>query len=310
MEDVAERYSADFPAEIGPMQSAETALEFCDEAISSGATREDLKAVLGRKPRTEDWFLTLTRSNDDFMDATLGDEGTFAVQCRENGKAYRATSVVDEALLESLLVSFLERDDSWSRQCKWDLRPVGKPASATVGLPMVAWAGIGLALLVLALEFSGQGKWIAVLFALVFPGVIAFAIVAKMGEVRRASTWTQASAVITRSELVAQERKRPNQPAQIVKIPAVEYEFSVRFDKFRGNRISIGEIAPGSPQVAEIMRRYPAGASVAVYYDPADPTRSVLERGLPKHFALIWVFVALLAVVCVGGALWYTGVIR
>ena len=89
-----------------------------------------------------------------------------------------------------------------------------------------------------------------------------------------------------------------------MKIPAVEYEFSVRFDKFRGNRIGIGEIAPGSPQVAEIMRRYPAGASVAVYYDPADPTRSVLERGLPKHFALIWVFVALLAVVCVGGAPW------
>jgi hypothetical protein len=72
----------------------------------------------------------------------------------------------------------------------------------------------------------------------------------------------------------------------------------------RGSRVSIGEIMPGSPRVDEVLQRYPTGTSVAVFYDPANPGRSVIERELPANFNAIWVFVAVLAALCLGAAYW------
>ena len=40
-------------------------LELCDEVVATEATPEDIARALGRQPRGEDWFLTLTRANDD-----------------------------------------------------------------------------------------------------------------------------------------------------------------------------------------------------------------------------------------------------
>ena len=116
-------------------------------------------------------------------------------------------------------------------------------------------------------------------------------------------------AFILKSELATVERPAPNDTKRMVQLPQVEYEFTRGFDKFVGARISIGEIAPGSVEVQQALERYRVGATVPVYYNPANPTESVLERELPKHFAVAWVFVAVLAVVLVGGALWVTGII-
>ena len=246
------------------MGSFDATLEFCDEVVSSAATKEDIGRVLERQPRNENWALTLTRSNDDYMDVSLREDGTFQIQSEENGRV----SVVDETLLKSLLLSFLEGEDSWSRQCKWEHEAAGKASSERSAMPKGAWTGVGVTVLVLALVFLRKGAWLAALFALAFPGLIAFAIVSKMREVRRAATWTKGNARIIRSELRSEERKRAGEATRIVTLPAVEYEFSVGFDKFRGNRISIGEIMPNAPQVEEAVKRYPVGASAPVTTTP------------------------------------------
>ena len=292
------------------VESAGATLEYCDEVVSEAATREDIERVLERRPRPpDDWYLTLTRPNDDYMDVSVKEDGTFEIQC-DAKRLQRSASVIDEALLNSVLVSFLDGDDSWTRQCKWVDLPAPTPMSGVSGLPKVAWLGIGIAIVVIALYLLRMREWIVVLFALAIPGTIAYAAISKMREARRAATWTKGSARIVRSERATEERKRADKTTQVMTVAAVEYEYSVGFDKFHGNRISIGEVTPNSPEVDAALKRYPVGAGVFVYYNPADPGESVLERELPKNFALIWVFVAVLAVVCVGGAMWFVGILK
>lgn len=57
--------------------------------------------------------------------------------------------------------------------------------------------------------------------------------------------------------------------------PLVLYAYQVDGRMFQGHRVRAnGPCANAS----EVIARYPAGASVVVYYDPADPANSALER--------------------------------
>lgn len=290
---------------MGTDQPTVTTLAICEEEIPS-PTRQDVERALER-PREEDWYMNISHPNDDYMEAYL-DEGGFEVECEENGRILTLATVVDAATLKSLMLSFLESDGLWKTLYKWE-EPVATPTPVPTPLPTKAATAaiVAVAVVVLALFVSGHAKWIAVLFALAFPGLIVFAIVSKMREVRRAATWTQGSARIVKSEVVSEERELSGGGTHTVTLPAVEYEFSIGFNKFSGKRISIGEIMPRTPQVQEAVERYRVGTSVPVYYDPKNPAESALERELPKNFQLIWVFVAVFAVACVGGAVWIVG---
>ncbi len=57
--------------------------------------------------------------------------------------------------------------------------------------------------------------------------------------------------------------------------PLVLYTYRVGNREFQGNRVHAG--AP-TRQATDVVARYPAGSCVQVFYDPADPTRSALER--------------------------------
>ncbi|HEX4782617.1 MAG TPA: hypothetical protein VH301_17805 [Usitatibacter sp.] len=98
-------------------------LEFCDTATQDAGKDAVLEAAR-RKPRDlDDWFLTLTRSNEDYMDATMNADGSFRVQCSDGlGKAEKvlvADSPVDEELLLKLLDSYYENDGAWKALCAW-----------------------------------------------------------------------------------------------------------------------------------------------------------------------------------------------
>jgi len=98
-------------------------MEYCDTTTNDVARDAVLEAAR-RTPRdVDDWFLTLTRANEDYMDATMNADGTFRVQFSEGlGKAERvliADSPVDEALLVKLLESYYENDGAWKTLCAW-----------------------------------------------------------------------------------------------------------------------------------------------------------------------------------------------
>jgi hypothetical protein len=56
--------------------------------------------------------------------------------------------------------------------------------------------------------------------------------------------------------------------------PLVLYAFQVGEQRFQGDRVTANGRAPDA---AEVVARYPTGANVVVYYDPADPAQSALE---------------------------------
>lgn len=60
----------------------------------------------------------------------------------------------------------------------------------------------------------------------------------------------------------------------------IVYEYTVRGQLLRNNRVSIGEDR-GNFEVAETIARYPAGTPVTVFYNQLHPNEAVLERDLP-----------------------------
>jgi Protein of unknown function (DUF3592) len=56
--------------------------------------------------------------------------------------------------------------------------------------------------------------------------------------------------------------------------PLVLYAYQVNGTVFRGHRVRTKR---GPCNASSVIARYPAGASVVVYYDPTDPANSALE---------------------------------
>lgn len=64
--------------------------------------------------------------------------------------------------------------------------------------------------------------------------------------------------------------------------PVVEYEYSVKGKLLRGNRIAFDTQPMDHTSAASIVKRYSAGRSVPVFYDPENTANSVLEPGTSR----------------------------
>ena len=76
--------------------------------------------------------------------------------------------------------------------------------------------------------------------------------------------------------------------------PAVVYEYEIGGQRYESNRITQSPgMNRGVPDfAAEIVRRYPAGSSVDVRYNPRHVAESVLEPRVPKS----WMFALVIAI--------------
>ncbi|MFZ5809510.1 MAG: DUF3592 domain-containing protein [Chloroflexota bacterium] len=121
------------------------------------------------------------------------------------------------------------------------------------------------------------------IFAAAILGLIAFATVVKLREVQGAKNWQTTSGKIIRSEIRTVRKRDLDERETVRSAPAITYEYSVDGKRYQGERISLAEIIPESDLEATLAR-YPLGAQVTVYYNPADPRQAVLERTLPPDF--------------------------
>lgn len=118
-----------------------------------------------------------------------------------------------------------------------------------------------------------------------FPTLIIVAVVVKLREVRKARRWPAIEGKVIVSD-VQPRKNKPGDPGynfhdtEVANEPRVEYEFQVAGKTYRGRRITIGE-KTAAFELEGILARYPVGAPVTVYYDPANPETAVLERDLP-----------------------------
>ena len=116
----------------------------------------------------------------------------------------------------------------------------------------VVFFGIGLGLLLLGIN---QGK-----------------------KAKEAEAWPTIPGVILSSGL--QENRqydREDRRTEITYEPQVQYQYSLMGQNYQGNSLAFGKAAYDYRTASKKIAPYPQGAQILVHYDPADPTKAVLE---------------------------------
>lgn len=144
------------------------------------------------------------------------------------------------------------------------------------------------------------GGWFGSLFSVVWIGAIVFAdgaVAVGAWRMFQSVNWPTTSGTVTESEL---QRGRKSVSLHI------RYTYTANEQVHTGTQYDVGPAFLPSRKWPKVQAELPVGASVPVYYDPADPAMAVLSPGLrpdilPIALTLLpFNMVALL----LGGALW------
>ncbi len=117
-------------------------------------------------------------------------------------------------------------------------------------------------------------------------------------------SWPVTSGQVTRSELVSRWSR-----SRRVHHPYIRFEYYVHGERYGSNNIRYGEPANGGSGLnlnflrflgddQATLRKYPTGKTVAVRYNPTDPSQAVVETELPQS---IWFAFLLSTALTVGG---------
>ena len=287
-----------------------------NDQVIENPTAQDIIRAIDATPYPDDWYIDLVPDEDSYIEAFPDKDGTFSLMALADGEQIKASSAIDAERLKAILIKYLHRDASWRDECQWTEQ--SSRAAARKSSEPPAWAvatvvaSIALVSLVFwladsgwrsALPFGNSDYFYIGLIFLPMVVLILAAVTSKLIEARRAARWTQTSGRIVRSGVEAQRHQFAGSPTTVTNVPAIEYEFTALGRKCRGTRISIGEDSGGANMEAT-LRRYPVGAVVSVYYDPADPTKCVLERDVPKGMAKGCAGITAIAAAVVFG-IWY-----
>jgi hypothetical protein len=171
-------------------------------------------------------------------------------------------------------------------------------------MPNIFWVGVAVSIGVpLAVVFL-PGVVVLTLMIMLVPTAISVKIVSKMSQVHKAAHWPLTSARITKSEPRPRHRHHMDSATTVANVPVVEYDFTLGPQQYHGTHIGIGDEVGNNPEVQRTLDRYPVGATVPVYYNPADPNEAVLERDPPASPVMMYgvaggIFMAGLAAVAV-----------
>jgi hypothetical protein len=237
------------------------------------------------------WFVNLGDDEGD-VEAFLNGDGSFRLTYHDGQNRFTAPDPVDAATLKAILLAALRGEVGWRRDRVWLRQLSPRKAAEAAGEPPVwAIAAVIASIALIFLVTNLPDSWLETLpvpnTTLGMIGLIAFPMVImiiamvahKAIQLRHAKSWLPVQGRITSSRM-ATRRSGVGEDATIINIPAVAYSFSVGGRSYQGGRLSIGDIS--GPFAEEALARYPVGAAVTVYYDPADPENCVLERDAPK----------------------------
>jgi len=116
--------------------------------------------------------------------------------------------------------------------------------------------------------------------------------------------WPQADGMVTLSKLHTSRASQIGKKSSSTRYRAeIAYAYNVGGQEYKGYRINVADIATkegrGRVKVSggtfgydtdkDIVKRFPLGKRVKVYYNPSDPSVSALENKLPFHIDLgLW----------------------
>ncbi len=141
-------------------------------------------------------------------------------------------------------------------------------------------------------------KFLLVGFACAVAGGLSTVTFLKWREVKTVSRWLPTPGKIISSRVEAREVRssgtgsESSDSTEIRNFPAITFEYKVGGKTFQSSRYSVQENL-GNFEVTETLARFPKGAKVTVFYDPANASKAVIERTMPEgafKFAYSWVF--------------------
>lgn len=109
----------------------------------------------------------------------------------------------------------------------------------------------------------------------------------------KAADWPEARGRIVHSEL------RLNSESDHGDSVRIEYEYEAAGARRQGSTVSYAGMANDRETQQALVARYPVGREVAVFYDPSQPDRAVLEREPSRG----WLGVLAVGAVLIGVAL-------
>ncbi len=113
------------------------------------------------------------------------------------------------------------------------------------------------------------------LFLLVGLGVLIFGVLNYI-KAKDSETWEKVKGVVISSEI-----SKSSSDGGTTYGADVIYRYRVNKKKYKGDDVTVSEVSTSSySRAQQIVARYPKRKKVAVYYDPDDPSDSVLERGV------------------------------
>lgn len=122
------------------------------------------------------------------------------------------------------------------------------------------------------------------LTALILDAIILGNIFSARRKITTMKNWLSAKGTVTSSFI--EQRTSTNNRTQ-VNYPVVNYSYQVDANIYRGDRIAPGYEIGGSGAI-KVIKKYPIGEQVIVFYNPQNPSEAVLERRAPAQWGM-WV---------------------
>lgn len=304
-------------------------MDLCiNDKLTTDPSPDDIGRAMDVGPHPEGWYLVVDDEADDSnIEATARADGAYDLTAADGLQEGYPAQPLTADQVKAILLKYLSRERSWRDAFTWTGEPEeeARPATSRSSPPTSrssppTWAMaivigtialVGISALALQggnvflrgwLPFDSDYFFIGLIF-LPMVVLVVVAIAAKMLEVRKAAAWSTAVGRVVKSGTGTDHHRFAGDATTVKTMPVVEYEFSVGGSTMRGNRIGIGEDTGGANTEATV-RRYPVGAIVTVFYDPANPKNCVLERDIPKGVGKGLAILAGFVVVLAGVVYW------
>lgn len=131
-------------------------------------------------------------------------------------------------------------------------------------------------------------------FLFIFGGIITLAGLKLINDAKENLYWPTAEGVITQSFINWDKDRR--------RYADIKYSFVVNGETITGFQISSKEMNTSSE---ELLKEYPVGKKVTVYYDPDDPYNCYLEPGYSWQSYQAFVIGIIILLVAIGVAILY-----
>ena len=122
---------------------------------------------------------------------------------------------------------------------------------------------------------------IGYIIAIGISAVILIYIGSDILKAQKSRSWPTASGTVQDSGMESHQSRDEDGDIKTTYGATIQYKYTVDGQEFVGDRRTFSNVRTSSVRNTEkILERYPLGSSVDVFYDPDDPSSSVLETGV------------------------------